>query len=237
MLLPKEELPLIELKNWPPITLLNVDYKIASKAIARRIEPTLPHLIHADQTGFIKGRYIGENIRLINDLMEQTNATKIPGILLALDFRNAFDTLEWTLIQYVLQKFNFGEGIRRWVEIFYNDVENTILLLPTGLNLPEELGKVVPFLPLLFVLSAEVLANKIRQSHLIKGVSLVGNEIKLSQFDDDTNLVCSDLLSVEKALQILDDFGDISGLRLNKEKTQAMWLGPRANKKVKPLGL
>ena len=87
----------------------------------------LPHLIHADQTGFIKGRYIGENIRLINDLMEQTNATKIPGVLLALDFRKAFDTLEWTLIQYALQKFNFGEGIRRWVEIFYNDVESTIL--------------------------------------------------------------------------------------------------------------
>ena len=65
-----------------PITLLNVDYKIASKAIARRIEPMLPHLIHADQTGFIKGRYIGENIRLINDLMEQTNATKIPGYCL-----------------------------------------------------------------------------------------------------------------------------------------------------------
>ena len=85
------------------------------------------------------------------------------------------------------------------------------------------------------MLSAELMANKIRQSHLIKGVSLFGNEIKLSQFADDTNLVCPDLLSVEKALQILDDFGDISGLRLNKEKTPAMWLSPWANKKVKPL--
>ena len=81
------------------------------------------------------------------------------------------------------------------------------------------------------------MANKIRQSHLIKEVSLFGNEIKLSQFADDTNLVCSDLLSVEKALQILDDFGDISGLRLNKGKIQAMWLGPWADKKVKPWGL
>ena len=103
-----------------------------------------------------------------------------------------------------------------------------------------------PLSPFLFVLSAELMANKIRQSHLIKGVSLFGNEIKLSQFADDTNLVCSDLLSVEKALQILDDFGDsqyyiiyiyISGLRSNKEKTQAMWQGPWANKKVKTLGL
>ena len=172
-LLPKEESPLIELKNWRPITLLNVDYKIASKAIATRIEPMLPHLIHADQTGFIKGKYIGENIRLINDLMEQTNATKIPGVLLALDFRKAFDTLAWTFIQYVLQKFNFGEGIRRWVEIFYNDVESTILNTGFATNWIKPTRGVrqgCPLSPFLFVLSAELLANKIRQSHLIKDV-------------------------------------------------------------------
>ena len=55
---------LLLLQNGRPITLLNVDYKIASKAIARQIEPTLPKLVHPDQTGFIKGRYIGENVRL-----------------------------------------------------------------------------------------------------------------------------------------------------------------------------
>ena len=239
-LLPKEESPLIELKNWRPITLLNVDYKIASKAIARRIEPMLPHLIHANQTGFIKGRYIGENIRLINDLMEQTNATNTPGVLLASDFRKAFDTLEWTFIQYALQIFSFGEGIRRWVEIFYKDVESTILNNGFATNWIKPTRGVrqgCPLSPFLFVLSAELMANKVRQSHLVKGVFLFGNEIKLSQFADDTNLVCSDLLAVENALKILDDFGDISGLRLNKEKTQAMWLGPWRNKKVKPLRL
>ena len=60
-LIPKEEESLLNLKNWRPITLLNVDYKIALKAIAKRMEPVLPILIHSDQTGFIKGRYIGEN--------------------------------------------------------------------------------------------------------------------------------------------------------------------------------
>ena len=64
-LIPKEESSLLELKIWRPITPLNVDYKIASKAIAKWIEPMLPSLIHPDQTGFVKGRYIGENIRLI----------------------------------------------------------------------------------------------------------------------------------------------------------------------------
>ena len=58
-LIPKEESSLLELKNWILITLLNVDYKTASKAIAKGIEPMLPLLIHLDQTGFVKYRYIG----------------------------------------------------------------------------------------------------------------------------------------------------------------------------------
>ena len=78
-LLPKEDGSLLELQNWRPITLLNVDCKIAAKAIAKlRIEVVLPGLIHPDQTGFVKGRYIGENIRLITDLMEYTKKQKTP---------------------------------------------------------------------------------------------------------------------------------------------------------------
>lgn len=71
------------------------------------------------------------------------------------------------------------------------------------------------------MLSTELMANKIYQKNMVKGVLLFGNEIKLSQFANDTNLICSDLPSVEDALQILDDFGNISGLRLNKEKNSS----------------
>jgi len=56
------------------------------------MESTLPFLIHTDQTGFIKGRYIGENVILICDLLEQTKTDKSSGILLSIDFRKAFDT-------------------------------------------------------------------------------------------------------------------------------------------------
>ena len=239
-LLPKEDSSLLYLKNWRPITLLNVDYKIASKAIAKRIEPMLPQIIHTDQTGFIKGRYIGENIRLIDDLMEQTKIEKSSGLLLALDFRKAFDTLEWPLIQYTLLMFNFGESLRRWVEIFYNNIESTILnngFATNWIKPSRGVRQGCPLSPFLFVLSAELMANKIRQSTNVKGICLFGNELKLSQFADDTNLICSDLASADNVLQILDDFGNISGLRLNKEKTQAMWLGTWADRKEKPLGL
>ena len=89
-LIPKEDSDLSTLANWRPITLLNIDYKIASKAITKRLEKVLALLINPDQTGFIKGRYIGQNIRLINDILEQTKLRNIPGILLQLDFLKGF---------------------------------------------------------------------------------------------------------------------------------------------------
>ena len=55
--------------NWRPISLLNTDYKVATKSIAARIAKVLPSIIHEDQTGHIKGHIIGQNIRLIADII------------------------------------------------------------------------------------------------------------------------------------------------------------------------
>ncbi|KAL9984806.1 hypothetical protein ACROYT_G007141 [Oculina patagonica] len=97
-LIPKEDSDLLDIQNWRPITLLNIDYKIASKALAKRIESVLPKLVHLDQTGFMKGRYIGENIRKISDVMEYTMSENKGGILVSLDFKKAFDTLKWQIL-------------------------------------------------------------------------------------------------------------------------------------------
>ena len=70
----------------------------------------LPKIINSDQKGFIKGRYIGENIRLISDIMEYTKAQNLSGILLSLDFKKAFDTLEWPYINKMLDTLNFGQS-------------------------------------------------------------------------------------------------------------------------------
>ena len=79
-LIPQSEENLNEITCWRPIPLLNVGYKILTRIIATHIEPSLPSLIHTDQTGFMKGRYNGQNIRLLDDLMNITDANKIPGI-------------------------------------------------------------------------------------------------------------------------------------------------------------
>lgn len=97
--------------------MLNVIYKIASGCIARRIKEVLRILINEDQTGYICGRYIGENTRLC---MEYTEVHNIPGLLLLIDFEKAFDSVSWEFISNVLDFFHFGPSIKQWFQCFYN---------------------------------------------------------------------------------------------------------------------
>ena len=239
-LIPKEDSDESLLSNWRPITLLNVDYKIASKVIAKRIERVLPYLIHPDQTGFMKGRYIGQNIRLINDILRQTELQKIPGILLLLDFQKAFDTLDWSFIQKTLDLFNFGNVIKRWITTFYKNSESCVMnngFCTNNFKLSRGVRQGCPLSPYLFILAAEVLATKVRQEQSVKGLNIFGNEFKISQFADDTSALCDSLSSVKNLIGIVDEFGKFSGLKLNTSKTKAIWLGPWRDREDEPFNL
>ena len=125
-LIPKKKKNLEFLKNWRPVSLLNVDYKILTKVIALRLEKVLPKIISSSQSGYVKGRYIGESIRLIKDVMDFTKEKSLPGIAVFLDFEKAFDSFEWDFLQICLQSFNFGPHLRRWVSIFYNNITSCV---------------------------------------------------------------------------------------------------------------
>lgn len=120
--IPKGDKDKLYLKNWRPISLLNVAYKIASSSIAFRIKNNLTHIINDDQTGFIPGRLMASNIRLLYDLLFYTEKNNIPGLLLLIDFAAAFDSVSWDFMFKVLKFFNFGPSIRRWVKLFYTNV-------------------------------------------------------------------------------------------------------------------
>ena len=106
-------------KNQRPVPLLNVDYKIATKTIALRLEKILPNLIHPCQSGYVKGRFIAESMRLIADTMHFTKEKNIPGVAVFLDFEKAFDSIEWNCIHKCLETFNFGLDLRQWIKVFY----------------------------------------------------------------------------------------------------------------------
>ena len=217
------------LKNWRPISLLNTVYKIGSGVIASRFKKVLDRLIDFDQTGFISGRYIGENLRLIYDIMQYTEENDIPGLLLLIDFEKAFDSISWNFLINVLKIFNFGESIINWVKVFYNDINSAVI---QGGNLSEffhiERGcrQGDPLSPYLFILCAEILALKIRENKKIQGIKVTHIEHKLSQFADDTSLILDgNEESLNEALKELDWFAKISGLKINFSKTQVIWIG------------
>ena len=85
-LIPKDNKPRRFLKKYRPISLLNYVFKIASGAIANRFKSVLNKLINDSQTGFISGRFMGENIRTIYDIMQSAEDNNIPGLILLIDF-------------------------------------------------------------------------------------------------------------------------------------------------------
>ena len=95
------------------LSLLNVDYKIATKAIAHRISKVLPTIVKDDQTRYVQGRYIGQNIRLITDIMKVTELESIPDLAIFIDFKKEFDTVDWNFLFRTLQAFNFGPCIQK----------------------------------------------------------------------------------------------------------------------------
>ena len=125
-LLPKGNKPRDLIKNWRPITLLNVDYKLLAGALASRMKEVLPSIIQNEQNGFLKNRYIGENIRTIADSLEYIRQKKVTGMTLQIDFEKAFDSLEWDYLDSVLKVYNFGEEFRTWFSILKINMEKTL---------------------------------------------------------------------------------------------------------------
>ena len=92
------------LANYRPISLCNTDYKILAFSLANRLQKVLPYIINSDQTGYVKNRYIGNNIRLIYDILEYSTKYKKDGALIFLDFAKAFDSLEWKFMFICTEK-------------------------------------------------------------------------------------------------------------------------------------
>ena len=96
------------LKNWRHISLINVDVKIASKALALRVRNVIQELVHSDQTAYVKDRYIGESTRIVDDTLEYTEYSEVTDILFSADFEKAFDSIYHTFTLVVLEKYGFG---------------------------------------------------------------------------------------------------------------------------------
>ena len=217
------------IKNWRPISLLNITYKIGSGCIASRIRKVLPSIIDFDQTGFMTDRFTGDNIRLIYDTLNFSKVHKKRGLLLLIDFEKAFDSVAWSFIKKAFSFYNFKNDIISWLQTFYNGIKSTVIVnnKPTPwFQIERGCRQGDPISPYIFLVCGEILAHMIRQNPNIKGFKFLEKETLMSQYADDASLVLDGSQeSFEACVYTILEYAKYSGLAMNFDKTRVIWFG------------
>ena len=179
----------------------------------------------------MSGRFIGENIRQVYDIMSYTELNNIPGLLLLIDFEKAFDSVSHEFIFKTLDLFNFGDGFKRWISVFYKNAQSSVLVnghmtrffdINSGCRQGDGLS------PYIFLLCSQILNIAINNCVYIKGVTIDSMEYKALQYADDTTIILDGTEnSLLHTFKLLDDFHNISGLKINMDKTSAVWIGSK----------
>ena len=218
-LIPKKDKDLRFLKNWRPVSLLNTDYKILTKALAIRLQNVIRHLIHEDQVGYIKGR----------------NEHK-SGFITLIDFEKAFDSIEWPFLFKCLKNFNFGDNFISWIRILYTNIKSCVGnngYYSDKFDVLRSVRQGCPISALLFILVAEILAINVRENDEIRGITYNNRSFQITQLADDTTLFLADLESVVISISLFQTFASVSGLTLNLDKSEIIPLGENVHKNIK----
>jgi hypothetical protein len=218
------------LGNWRPISLLNTDYKIISKALSLRLSKVLSSIVSIDQTCSVPGRSITDNIHLFRNIVDFCNSKGVGAAFVSLDQAKAFDRVSHHYMFSVLKAFGFGPSFVKWVSLLYHDISSSVLVngfisdsFPVSRGVRQGCG----LSPLLYVLCMEPFAHAIKADPHIRGLSLPGStgEARISQYADDTTLILTSKASISKVFLVSELYGLASGAKLNKHKCKGLWLG------------
>ena len=216
--------------NYRPITILNTDYKIMTKALANKLAAIAPSLIHRDQAGFIKGRNIYDQVKLAKLTLDYGRITKKNGAIVTLDQEKAYDRILHPYLWKVLEKFNIPQHFIKTIKNLYENASTSILikgilsdpfLVKRGVRQGDSLSC------LLFDLAIEPLAAAIRNSP-IRGIHIdnAPENIKCKLFADDTMVYLDELDNI-KTLEdhALNPWCEVAGATFNIAKTEIIPFG------------
>ena len=219
-------------KNYRPISLSNVDYKILAFVLSKRLQKVIAKIISPEQVAYIEKRYIGQNIRTLLDIIEYAKKHNKPGILLFLDFEKAFDSINWKFIDKCLIKFGFKEDFCKWIKIIYKDPKAFLKVngfISESILIGRGIRQGCPLSSLLFIICTEFMALNLKQDNSFDGFPFSTNtdtyEIKITQYADDTCIFLKNQYDIDKALNNINAFSRVSGLTLNISKTEGLCIG------------
>ena len=223
-------------KNYRPISLLNIDYKILTKVLSSRLRQYLPDLVHPDQTCAVKNRNIQDNCHYLRDIIADINDGNAYGALLSLDQEKAFDRVDHKYIITLLTHYGFNHNFLSWIKLLYLDINSSVIVnghISPAFKITRSVRQGCPLSPLIYILALEPVLNRIRSDPTVVGCPIPGNRMnppKLTAFADDCKFVVSTDESIRSILKHFDSFSKVSGSKLNKGKTELMYLGRGRNR-------
>ena len=229
-LIPKPNKDLKKLTNWRPITLSNCDHKLITKSYSNRISSVVAERIKERQTAYIKGRLINDNIRAILATINLTNSEPdLDGLLVSLDAKKAFDSVEHGYIEKCLIRF----GLKGFIPIFrvlYSDLRSDIIIngkIVKGYRILRGVKQGDALSCILFIMCMEPLLCNIEKNPLIKNLETVklGTIPGTYAYADDVNVLIQN--SPVGLQEIFNEYGrltSVSGLELNADKMEIMQL-------------
>jgi exonuclease III/ribonuclease HI len=218
-----------EIGNYRPITLLNTDYKIYTKALSLRLAKTAPSLIHPAQAGFIPGRQISDQTQLIRMVMEYAEVTEENGMIVALDQEKAYDKIAHDYLWRIMNGFGIPEAFINNVKNLYNHAETKVYIngfFSEKFRVTRGVRQGDPLSCLLFNIAIEPLAIALRKSSL-KGIHIPGELERLIEmmFADDTTVFLNKDDKWSDLEKVLDRWCIASRAQFNKTKTEVIPIG------------
>lgn len=232
-LIPKKT-PALEIRDYRPISCCNVSYKVISKIIANRLKHTLPDFIALNQSAFVKGRLLIENLLLATELVKDYHKDSISRrCALKIDISKAFDSVQWIFLVKKLEAMNFPDKFIHWISLCITTASFSVQVngeLAGYFQSERGLRHGCALSPYLFVICMDVLSkllDRSAQRHQFgyhpkcKNLGLT----HLSFADDIMVFTDGRVRSIESIVNVFEYFAKIWGLRISMEKSTIYYAG------------
>lgn len=230
-------LPRDVLSSYRPITLLNVDFKLVSKAVADRMQLPLDSIVDPCQTAFIKGRWIGDNVLFHLGMAEHLAAVQQPGAVIILDIEKAYDRTNRPWLYRVAETCGFAGGMQRWIRLLTSGTTSRVTVngwLSSSFPVTSGLPQGSPLSPLLWNLQLQPLTARLKQLQREGRLQtpLLPNGMPsppVYHHADDTKLTMQNAdVDGPVAMSAVHEFCAASAAKVHPDKSKGVTLGSHA---------